>query len=186
MRVHKSVAGRALSDDEIKQLIEKRFVGPLEGFRSRKGVEFSASLEIKDDTKVAFVFPAGDPNSVDINWDESPIICPCPVCAKKGKKSFIYDTPAGYVCKVNIEDKTACNARLPKQLCKKDITPENALKFFTEGKTDLIVNMISKRGRPFSSFLLCHPGEKRLLGWEFPPREKKEKAPAKAKTKAKE
>jgi DNA topoisomerase-3 len=186
VRVHKSVAGRALSDDEIKQLIEKRFVGPLEGFRSRKGVEFSASLEIKDDTKVAFVFPAGDPNSVDINWDESPIICPCPVCAKKGKKSFIYDTPAGYVCKVNIEDKTACNARLPKQLCKKDITPENALKFFTEGKTDLIVNMISKRGRPFSSFLLCHPGEKRLLGWEFPPREKKEKAPAKAKTKAKE
>jgi DNA topoisomerase-3 len=36
--------------------------------------------------------------------------------------------------------------------------------------------MISKRGRPFSSFLVCTPGEKRLLGWEFPPREPKPKA----------
>jgi DNA topoisomerase III len=53
---------------------------------------------------------------------------------------------------------------------------ENAKNFFTEGKTDLIVNMISKKGRPFSAFLVCHPGEKRLLSWEFPPREKK--APA--------
>ena len=176
LRVHKYVASRALSEDEIRTLIEKRFVGPLEGFRSRKGQEFSASLEVKDDQKVAFVFPQGDPNSMQINWDEAPVICPCPVCALKKRESQIYDTPAGYICKVNVEDKTACNARLPKELCKKEITVENAKKFFNEGKTDLIVNMISKKGRPFSAFLVCHPGEKRLLSWEFPPREKK--APA--------
>ena len=63
------------------------------------------------------------------------------------------------------------------------MTAENARKFFTEGKTDLITGMISKRGRPFSTFLVCTPGEKRLMAWEFPPREPKAKgAAAKKKT----
>ena len=43
--------------------------------------------------------------------------------------------------------------------------------------------MISKKGRPFSTYLLCKPGEKRLLGWEFPPREPRPKAPPKPKGK---
>jgi DNA topoisomerase-3 len=74
-------------------------------------------------------------------------------------------------------------------LCKKEISTASAIKFFTEGKSDLIENMISKRGRPFSSFLLCKAGEKRLLGWEFPPREPRPKAapkPKKGKFAAKE
>lgn len=179
LRVYKHVAARDLSEAELRTLIEKRFLGPLEGFRSRKGKDFTASLEIKDDHKVAFVFPGGedgDPDAPHYSWDTSPVLCPCPVCAKKGRQEVIYDTPAGYVCKVAVAEKGQCNARLPKNLCKKDITPENAKKFFTEGKTDLIAGMISKRGRPFSTFLVCHPGEKRLMSWEFPPREPKAKA----------
>ena len=39
--------------------------------------------------------------------------------------------------------------------------------------------MISKRDRPFSAFLQCKAGEKRLLGWEFPPRAPKAKGPPK-------
>lgn len=178
IRVYKHVANRDLSEEELRTLIGKRFVGPLEGFRSKKGKDFTASLEIKDDQKVAFVFPGGedgDPDAPHYAWDTSPELCPCPVCAKKGRKEMVFDTPAGYVCKVAVTEKGQCNARLPRQLCKKDITAENARKFFTEGKTDLIVGMISKRGRPFSSFLCCHPGEKRLLSWEFPPREPKAK-----------
>lgn len=177
VRVYKTVASRPMSDEEIRTLIEKRFVGPLEGFRSKKGKEFNAGLQIKDDMKVAFVFEGNDPDA--INWDECPVICACPVCAKKGRESSIYDTPDGYACKIALTESGKCNARLPKQLCKKDITPENAREFFEGGKTSLIANMISKRGRPFSAFLVCTPGEKRLLSWEFPPREPKPKAPKK-------
>jgi DNA topoisomerase-3 len=174
VRVYKTVASRPMSDDEIRTLMEKRFLGPMEGFRSKKGKEFSAGLAIKDDMKVAFVFEGNDPDA--INWDECPVITKCPVCALKKRESSIYDTPDGYVCKIAALESGKCNARLPKVLCKKDITPENAREFFENGKTSLIVNMISKRGRPFSSFLVCTPGEKRLLGWEFPPREPKPKA----------
>jgi DNA topoisomerase-3 len=174
VRVYKTVAARPLSDDEIRTLIEKRFVGPLEGFRSKKGKEFNAALSIKDDMKVAFVFEGNDPDA--INWDECPVITKCPVCALKKREGTIYETPDGYACKTAIVESGKCNARLPKVLCKKDITPENAREFFENGKTSLIVNMISKRGRPFSAFLACKPGDKRLLSWEFPPREPKPKA----------
>jgi DNA topoisomerase III len=57
----------------------------------------------------------------------------------------------------------------------------NAWHFLNDGKTSLITGMISKRGRPFSSFLVCTPGEKRLMSWEFPPREAKPKAEKKPK-----
>lgn len=174
VRVYKAVASRQLSDEEIRTLIEKRFVGPLEGFRSKKGKEFNAALSIKDDMKVAFVFEGNDPDA--FNWDECPIITKCPICALKKRDSNIHDTPDGYLCKYGALEAGKCNGRLPKKLCQKDITPENAREFFENGKTSLIVNMISKRNRPFSAFLVCSPGEKRLMSWEFPPREPKPKA----------
>ncbi len=183
LRVYKVIAGRPLSDDEARTLIEKRFVGPLDGFRSRKGQEFSASIEIKDDQKSGFIFPQGeiDPDAgPPFDFATATPIATCPVCALKKRDGHIFDTPDNYICNIAAKDGKACNAKLPKVLCKKDITVENAIKFFTEGKTALIEGMISKKGRPFSTFLLCKPGEKRLLGWEFPPREAKPKAAKKA------
>ncbi len=173
LRVYKTIAGRALSDDEIRTLIEKRLVGPLEGFRSKKGRDFTASLQIGDDQKITFLFPDGDdPEAID--WDNAPALCPCPVCEKAGRSGqMIHDTADGYLCKLAATPKGQCNARLPKELCKKAITPDNARLFFTEGRTALIEGMISKKGRPFKAFLVCTPGEKRLISWEFPPREAK-------------
>ena len=178
LRVYKVIANRELSDTELRTLIEKRTVGPLDGFRSKKGKEFSAALSIGDDQKLTFVFPdGGDPDAID--WENAEPLCECPVCAKNGTKGqLVYDTPDGYLCKLAAQPKGDCNAGLPKVLCKKEITAENALKFFNEGKTNLIEGMISKKGRPFKAFLVCTPGEKRLLSWEFPPREAKAKTPA--------
>lgn len=180
LRVFKNVAGRNLTDDELRSLIEKRFLPPMDGFRSRLGKEFRAGLEIKDDKKVNFVFEKGQSDETD--WDDAPVLCPCPVCAKAGRKSNIHILPATYTCKLAASDPKKCNAKLPRELCKKEITEDNARKFFTQGKTDLIVGMISKKGRPFSTFLVCKPGDKRLLGWEFPPREAKPKPAAKKKS----
>lgn len=182
LRVFKNIAGRTLTDDQIRTLIEKRFLPPMEGFRSRLGKEFTAGLEIKDDHKVSFVFEKGQSDEVD--WDTAPVLCECPVCSKAGRKENIYILPNNYLCKTAATDAKKCNAKLPRELCKKEISEENARKFFLEGKTGLIEGMISKKGRPFSSYLTCKPGEKRLLGWEFPPREPKPKGAAKKAAKA--
>ncbi|MCB1237578.1 MAG: topoisomerase C-terminal repeat-containing protein, partial [Verrucomicrobiae bacterium] len=63
-----------------------------------------------------------------------------------------------------------CKGRLSKEMCKYQIPRDQALKFFTEGKTDLIEKFISKKGRPFKAHLTCNPKGRRILNWEFPPR----------------
>jgi DNA topoisomerase-3 len=68
-------------------------------------------------------------------------------------------------------------------MCKYDIPPEQAKKFFVDGATDVIEDWISKKGRPFQAQLLCNPKGRMIMGWKFPPRAKKaaakKKAPAK-------
>lgn len=83
-----------------------------------------------------------------------------------------------YVCSVRAQG-GKCAGRLSKEMCKYHIPREQALKFFAEGKTDLIERFISKKGRPFKAHLVCLPKAKRILSWEFPPREPRETTPAK-------
>ena len=73
-----------------------------------------------------------------------------------------------------------CPARLPRTLCKREIPREQAVKFFAERRTDVIEKFISKKGRPFSASLVLAPEGKKLLQWEFPPREPKGKGRKKA------
>ena len=60
--------------------------------------------------------------------------------------------------------------RVGRIMCQKAIPPEQAIKMFSEGKTDLIVGFISKKGRPFDAFL---KREGAKMSWEFPPRKPK-------------
>jgi DNA topoisomerase-3 len=56
-------------------------------------------------------------------------------------------------------------------------------KLLTTGKTDLLHRFISKKGRPFSAFLVRGPDGK--VSFEFAPREPKSAAAAKTKSAAK-
>ena len=59
--------------------------------------------------------------------------------------------------------------RLLEQL--RPIEAEQMKKLLTEGKTDLLHRFISKKGRPFSAFLVRGPDGK--VTFEFAPREPK-------------
>ncbi len=184
-KTYKTVAMRMLSDAELRELLSKKFVGPLDGFKNRFGKEFSAALEIAKDGKVAFVFTKTPEQeaAVESVKDTANILCPCPVCAVGKKTNNIYITPAGYTCETHLkEGAKPCKpkANLGRELCKVEITPEQAKKFFAEGSTDLIEKFISKKGRPFKAKLVCMTKGTRLLKWEFPPREAREPAAKKA------
>ena len=69
-------------------------------------------------------------------------------------------------------------------MCKRDISLGEAKAFFEEGKTPLITDFISKRGRPFKAHLVLNKEGRRFVEWEFPPREPKKKAAKKAAKKA--
>lgn len=53
-------------------------------------------------------------------------------------------------------------------MCKRFITPEEAKVIMTKGKSDLLEDFTSKRGRPFKAFLVI---ENTRVKFDFPPRE---------------
>ena len=61
---------------------------------------------------------------------------------------------------VNLED-------LVEMSCKRDISVDEAKKILTEGKSDLIEDFTSRRGKPFPAYLVL---EANKVGFEFPPR----------------
>ena len=178
-RIFKTVAGRVLTEAEVATLVRDRYVGPLEGFRNRFGQEFAAALELTPDHKVAFQFQKTEvqEKQVEALEDQSNALCPCPVCKLAGRSNQIYDTETAYVCESVIRgDADACKpkGKLSKEMCQFPLNREQALKYFNEGKTDLIDKFVSKKGRPFTARLVCQTEGKMMLGWDFPERELKE------------
>ncbi|MBU1743829.1 MAG: topoisomerase DNA-binding C4 zinc finger domain-containing protein [Proteobacteria bacterium] len=77
-KLYKTMSQRLITKDEAIELMEKREIGPLDGFFSFKTRKpFSARLRLNDDWKVEFVFEDraanGEGNGPDI---------PCPLCGK--------------------------------------------------------------------------------------------------------
>ena len=181
----KVVASRPLTEEEAKTLLTTKLVGPLTGFVNRFKQPFDAAIELQEDKKAGlkagFVFektPEEEEEAESI--EEENKLCACPLC----EKGDIYVTPHSYICDRRISG-DGCKARLSKEMCKYEIPRDQALKYFTEGKTDVIEQWISKKGRPFKAALTCNKKGRRMLGWEFPPREpsKKKTAAKKAATK---
>ncbi len=181
----KVVASRPLTEEEAKTLLTTKLVGPLTGFVNRFKQPFDAAIELQEDKKAGlkagFVFektPEEEEEAESIKEENK--LCACPLC----EKGDIYATPHSYICDRRISG-DGCKARLSKEMCKYEIPRDQALKYFTEGKTDVIEQWISKKGRPFKAALTCNKKGRRMLGWEFPPREpsKKKTAAKKAATK---
>jgi hypothetical protein len=57
---------------------------------------------------------------------------------------------------------------LPRTVCKREITREEALVYLREGKTELLPDFTSRFGRPFSAHLVLKDNGRH--GFEFPPR----------------
>jgi DNA topoisomerase-3 len=167
LSVWKSLAGRPLGRDEIITLLEKKIVGPLEGFRSRFGKPFSAELEFDAEFKLKFVFGErdGDPAAEEA-LRNAEAIAPCPVC----KKGTIREGTTSYVCDQSIGAEKKCEFRMGKTILQRSIPRDQVVKIAETGKTDLIAGFVSKKGRKFAAYLKLD-GKK--VGFEFEPREPK-------------
>ena len=171
----KVLATRPISVEEATELLTKKFVGPLTGFLSRFKKPFDAAIELVEDKKAglksSFVFEkTGEEEAEAEAITEENKLCKCPVC----EKGEIYITPTSYVCSERALG-DGCKGRLSKEMCKYEIPVEQARKFFEDGQTDLIDKFISKKGRPFKAHLVCNPKGRRILNWQFPPREPRKK-----------
>ena len=157
----KILAGRQLEPAEASQLIATREVGPLDGFRSKIGRAFSANLVLND--AFAIEFSWGDKNgdgdeAPDFSGQES--LGACPKCS-----ASVFETPNSYVCEKGVGANRTCDFRSGRIILKRPIEREQMQKLLSTGKTDLLEKFISKKGRPFSAYLVRQGDGK--IGFEF-------------------
>ncbi|MHB8667064.1 MAG: DNA topoisomerase III [Burkholderiales bacterium] len=161
--IWKVVSSREFAPEEIEELIAKRSVGPLQGFRSRMGKPFAAVVRLSPEFKAEFDF--GQSNSDETVPDFSGVepLGPCPKC-----KSRVFEQPMAYVCEKSLGPEKSCDFRSGRVILQRPIEREQMQKLLASGRTDLLHRFISKKGRPFSAFLVR--GADGKVGFEFAPR----------------
>lgn len=178
LTIYKSMGNRKLSEEEIKELLEKKAIGPLDNFKSKAGKPFSAILRLDDDFKVKFDFgetsgEEGEP----IDYTQFEAICNCPMAAKgicSHSEGKIYATPQAYQCEhYKKEPNTKCTFRVSRTLLSRSIPEDQFLKLVNEGKTDLLDHFKSNRTKRFFSAHLILKDDA-SIGFEFAPKTPKE------------
>lgn len=169
--IWKTMAGRELEREEIKHLLENGSVGPLEGFRSKMGRPFSATVRLDSEGKQSFDFGNDSKDSDRVfDFTQLPQVAPCTAC----NKGFVYDAGDAFVCEHAVGSAKSCTFRMGKTILQREIPAEQVRKLLETGKTDLLPRFISKKGKPFSAFLKYGNGK---VGFEF-----EERAPSKKKS----
>jgi DNA topoisomerase-3 len=162
-------SGREWSPEEISELIEKRFIGPLTGFRSRMGKPFSAGVRLNDEFRTEFDFgqgaASGENEEVpDFSGQES--LGACPKCGAR-----VFEHGVAYVCEKAVGPSRSCDFRSGKLILQQPVERAQMQKLLATGKTDLLARFISKKGRPFKAYLVKNPDGR--VGFEFEPRKPK-------------
>ena len=157
--IRKMIGGKRLTPEEITELLTKRKIGPLPGFRSKRGAEFSAVVIINDENKIEFVFDE-KPEEVEVGE----VVGKSPVDG-----ADVFETMTGYVSDSYLK-KEPSGITLPKILLGKEIPLDEIKKMLAGEKTALIKGFRSnKTHRTFDAYLYLDKGGK--LKFDFPPRE---------------
>ena len=180
--IWKDISGRYIDRKTAEHLLTKGKTSNIPGFVNRQGEEYEATL-VLDSGQVRIV---GEETSQEAKEEE--ILnedfgrCPC------GEDCQVVETSTRFVCKRLLEGGTAkpkdvnsCGFVLPKLVCKREISMEEASEYLQNGRTGVLEGFISKRGRPFPAILFRKDNGRH--GFEFIPREKK--ATSKKKTTSK-
>ncbi len=173
--VWKVIASRRIEARELEQVIREGSIGPLQGFRSRIGRPFAAMLRLKDDFTLELDYGqnrAEDDAAEAVDFSAQTALGPCPKCG-----SGVYEHGLNYVCEKSLGPQRSCDFRTGKIILQREIEREQMSKLINEGKTDLMHRFISKKGRPFSAFLVKKPDGN--IGFEFAPRVRAARAGAK-------
>ena len=169
----KVTSGREWSPEEVSELIEKRFIGPLTGFRSRMGKPFAAGVKLNDEFRIEFDFGQGSASDSeeppDFSGQES--LGPCPKCGAR-----VFEHGVAYVCEKAVGPARSCDFRSGKLILQQPVERAQMSKLLATGKTDLLPRFISKKGRPFKAYLVKN--REGSVGFEFEPRKPKATATA--------
>ena len=138
-----TVAGKMLAHSDVKALLAGETVGPLSGFKSKKGSEFSAKLTLDKDFNINFEFES------DGKFHGQKTDYKCPLCG-----SPLEENKNAIFCTGTAGDPPAdCNFTLFKTIAGHTLTTKEIKELFTNGRTPLIQKFKSKKGTEFAAAL---------------------------------
>lgn len=179
-RIWKDRAGRYLDRRTAEELVQRGETGVLEGFVARRGGSFrfyKGKLKMVDGAvELQSVPENGSSNeeasaAPELEVNELPI-AKCPVCTE----GEIVETRATFTCSTRREllraigkdeafplllkkkeipeGAKACTFVLPRIVCSREVTRDEATRYIADGKTELLSDFVSKWGRPFAAMLV--------------------------------
>ena len=177
-RLKKHIASHELTEDEARELITNKKLGPIKDFKNRFGQPFEAELKFskpKKVWKVEFVFEGDDRREEELkSLTDQHIICQAKRIDDSDELIPIYEVENAFLAPMMAVKVDERGVRISKTILKKEIPTEQAIKLFVEGKTDLMPGFLSKKGRKFAAHLTIDR-EKGKLGFEFAPRKNAKK-----------
>lgn len=178
-RVWKDTSGRYLDRTTVAALLRDGRTGAVEGFTARNGRTYQAALEIDRAEWVVRVRPvAWEDGSVSAEPEYEVNPEPLAGCPFE-EECAVVESPTHFVCErklkeadleggEGVERPKSCGFALPRTVCKREITREEALAYLRNGRSDLLTDFTSRYGRPFSATLVLRKNGRH--GFEFPPR----------------
>lgn len=165
----KIVAGRQFEASEIEELLTRRRIGPLSGFRNKMGRPFNAIIQLNADNSPEFDFGQGsagaDGPAEEVDFSQSEALGPCPKCG-----ASVFEHGMAYVCERSQGSAKTCDFRSGKVILQQTVEAEQMQKLLSSGRTDLLRNFVSARTRrKFSAYLVR--GADGKVGFEFEKRE---------------
>jgi DNA topoisomerase-3 len=164
---------KEITRDQAIQMVTDGKTELIKGFTSKKGRPFDAFL-LRKGQKIAWEFP---PREKKVGKDGKPRAPRKTVDLSKasviGKApqhdGELVETSDAYHVRKPAAEGSRSVFKLSKTLCGHEISPEDAEALVTKGKTGLISGFVSKRGLPFSAYLILSQ-DKSKAEFEFPPR----------------
>ncbi|MBI5718543.1 MAG: DNA topoisomerase III [Burkholderiales bacterium] len=175
--ITKIPSGRAFELAEAEAFLRDKRIGPLEGFRSKKGFPFSAELKLVFDDEIGnwrleFDFgederqAAADGEPVDFSAQKS--LGPCPKC-----QGHVYEFGTNYVCEHSVGAHQTCDFKTGKIILQQPVSHDEVHKLLSTGKTSLLEGFVSNRTRrAFKAYLAFDAKEGKVI-FEFEPRGEK-------------
>jgi DNA topoisomerase-3 len=137
-----TVAGKMLAHSEVKALLAGETVGPLSGFKSKKGSEFAAKLTLDKDFNIQFAFES------DGKFHGQKTDYKCRLCG-----SLLEENKNAIFCTGTTESGEPCNFTLFKTIAGHALTAKEIAALFGSGHTPLIQGFKSKKGTEFAAAL---------------------------------
>jgi DNA topoisomerase-3 len=163
----------------MDELLEKRQIGPLQGFRSKMGRAFAAVIRLDNEHAPKFDFGNEEDSAEEIDFSGLEPLGSCPKCGAR-----VFEQPMAYVCEKATGAAKSCDFRSGKVILQQEVGKAEMQKLLETGKTSLLKGFVSNRTKKkFSAYLVR--GTDGKVGFEFEQRAPKAPKAAKAEKPAK-